>query len=169
MSQAGIINIAGGGGGGSPIETLTGNNPVAVPPTLNNINIVGTGAVNVSGNAATSTLTISVSDIGFVWTDQAVSFPAEASNGYFVTATATATLPAGAAQGDTVAFVVDVAAPSKLTILANAAQRIRSSNMQTALAGTAVNTQQGDTMTLVFRAVDSTWMATSAAGAWTIT
>lgn len=62
MSQAGIINVAGGGGGGSPVQTLTGNNPVAVPPTANNINVIGSGAVTVTGNAGTSTLTISIND-----------------------------------------------------------------------------------------------------------
>jgi hypothetical protein len=62
MSQAGIINIAGGGGGGTPIQTLTGNTGGAIPPTGNNINIVGTGAVSVAGNIGTSTLTISLID-----------------------------------------------------------------------------------------------------------
>ena len=41
MSQAGIINVMGGGGGGSPIETLTGDSGGAVPPTANNINVLG--------------------------------------------------------------------------------------------------------------------------------
>ena len=62
MSQAGIINVAGGGGGGSPVNTLTGNTGGAVPPTANNINILGTGAVTVTGNPGTSTLTISLID-----------------------------------------------------------------------------------------------------------
>lgn len=42
MSQAGIVNIAGGGGGGSPIQTITvqtGLTPVV--PTANNINFNG--------------------------------------------------------------------------------------------------------------------------------
>lgn len=60
MSQAGIINIAGGGTGA--VETLTGNSGGAVPPTANNINILGTGSVSVSGNPGTSTLTISIND-----------------------------------------------------------------------------------------------------------
>jgi hypothetical protein len=52
--------LPGGGGGGAVVETLTGNNTtVIVPPAGNNINIVGTGNVLVTGNAGTSTLTIS--------------------------------------------------------------------------------------------------------------
>lgn len=42
------------------VETLTGNTGGAVgPDALDNINIIGIGAVNVSGNPATNTLTIS--------------------------------------------------------------------------------------------------------------
>jgi hypothetical protein len=41
------------------VETLTGNTGGAVGATGNNINIVGTGVVTVTGNPATSTLTIS--------------------------------------------------------------------------------------------------------------
>lgn len=60
MSQAGIINIAGGGGAGSPVQTLTGNTGGAVPPTANNINVLGDGTfLTVTGDAGTSTLTIS--------------------------------------------------------------------------------------------------------------
>jgi hypothetical protein len=62
MSQAGIINEAGGGGGGSPVNTLTGNTGGAVPPTGNNINVVGAGNVTVTGDPGTSTLTITTND-----------------------------------------------------------------------------------------------------------
>lgn len=59
MSQIGQI-ITNSGPGGF-IQTLTGNSGGAVGPTAGNINVVGTGAVSVAGNAGTSTLTISVS------------------------------------------------------------------------------------------------------------
>jgi hypothetical protein len=62
MSQAGIINVAGGGGGGSAVETLTGNTGGAVPPTANNIFVLGTGGITVAGNPGGSTLTISLID-----------------------------------------------------------------------------------------------------------
>jgi len=41
LSQAGIINVAGGGGGGSPVQTLTGDVGVPVVPVANNINVFG--------------------------------------------------------------------------------------------------------------------------------
>lgn len=69
MSQAGIINVAGGGGGGAPIQTITGDDSVAVPPTANNIFLVGgtTSVDNIkgiqtSGNAGTSTETVSLTN-----------------------------------------------------------------------------------------------------------
>lgn len=43
----------------SDIITLTGNSGGPVPPTAGNINILGTGTVNIVGNPATSTLTVS--------------------------------------------------------------------------------------------------------------
>lgn len=61
MSQAGALNNKGGGGGGSPIMTVTGNSGGPVPPTANNVSIVGDGSVvTVTGNPGTSTLTISL-------------------------------------------------------------------------------------------------------------
>lgn len=41
------------------VETLTGNTGGAVGPTGNNINVVGTGPILVTGSPGTSTLTIS--------------------------------------------------------------------------------------------------------------
>lgn len=65
MSQGGIINIAGGGGGGSPVLSLTGDSGGAVFPTANNINVIGGPGIQVSG--AGSTLTINNTGAGFNW------------------------------------------------------------------------------------------------------
>lgn len=46
MSQAGLVNINGGGGGGSPIETITGNDGITTTPLANNINILGLTVAN---------------------------------------------------------------------------------------------------------------------------
>jgi hypothetical protein len=56
MSQAG--QFIPGGGPIAVVETLTGNTGGAVGPTANNINVVGSGGVLVTGNPGTSTLTI---------------------------------------------------------------------------------------------------------------
>lgn len=169
MSQAGIINVAGGGGGGSPIQTLTGNTGGAVPPTANNINIVGSGAVSVTGNSGTSTLTISVVTDSFTWLDEAISFPALPQFGYFCTGALTATLPlsAGLANGATIIFYVDTA--SAVTIQANTGQQINISNNLSTSAGTAFSNAEGSTLTLAFRIADSTWHGISSLGSWTTT
>jgi hypothetical protein len=69
LSQAGIINVAGGGGGGAPVETLTGNDGIAVPPTANNIFVVGgslsvnnTNGITTTGNAGASTETFNLTN-----------------------------------------------------------------------------------------------------------
>ena len=100
------------------------------------------------------------------WTDKAVNFPVVAGNGYFFTAIATATLPAGT-QGATIAFAVDNAAA--LTIQAAAGQTIRCGRAISAAAGTCVSNFQGDSITLVYRLSDTCWIATDCIGTWTIT
>jgi hypothetical protein len=69
VSQAGIINVAGGGGGGAPIQTLTGNSGGPVAPTANNINVVGgssivndANGITVIGNPGTSTETFTLTN-----------------------------------------------------------------------------------------------------------
>ncbi len=69
MSQGGRLNISGGGGSGSPVQTLTGNTGGAVPPTANNINVVGATGITVTGNPGTSTLTISLTDVTSPYTN----------------------------------------------------------------------------------------------------
>ena len=75
-------------------------------------------------------------------TDKAISFSAAAGNGYFVTANATATLPAGA-QGNIIYFAVDSVA-GILTIQAASGQTIRLGKTITAATGTAVSNFNGD-------------------------
>lgn len=102
------------------------------------------------------------------WSDKATSFNAVAQNGYFVTATATATMPSSPSQGDTIAFEVD-GVGSLLTVTANTGQIIRIGKAVSASAGTAVNNFQGDSVTFVYRSSDTSWQAISVIGTWTVT
>lgn len=166
MSQAGIINMSGGGGGGSPIETLTGNTGGAVSPTANNINVVGAGAIVVTGNPGTSTLTITVTNDGFPWFEEATSFNAAIQTGYFCTAALTASLPvtAGLVLGNTIIFVVDTA--STVVIQAAAGQQIQNGASLSSSGGTATSTAQGSVLELVFRPNDGNWHTISSMGSW---
>jgi hypothetical protein len=134
--------------------------------TISNIAPGTLGWVLTSGGAAANPAYAALPYTPIPWTDKAVSFNAAAGNGYFVTAVATATLPAGT-QGAIVSFVVDNAAA--LTIQAPALVLIRIGKAVSAAAGIAVNNFVGDSVTLVFRAVDSTWIATDVVGTWTVT
>lgn len=101
---------------------------------------------------------------GMTWTDNSGAFAAVKSNGYFITTTSTSTLPASPSEGDTIAFNVDTA--NILTIQANTGQFIRLSSSISSIAGTLVNTAQGDAITLIYRASGTTWHAQSAIGVW---
>lgn len=105
----------------------------------------------------------------FTWNDVSGAFSPIKQNGYFVTGTATGTLPASPAQGDTIKFFVDHAT-QVLTIQASGAQIIRLGSGVTAAGGTAVSTAQGDSVELTYRASDTCWCAIAGySGNWTLT
>jgi len=106
---------------------------------------------------------------GFTWNDVSGAFSPLKNNGYFITGTATGTLPAAPAQGDTVKFFVDHAS-QVLTIQATAGKIIRLGSAVTAAAGTAVSTAQGDSVELTYRTSDTCWCAISGfSGIWDLT
>lgn len=104
----------------------------------------------------------------FVWSDNSGTFTAASNNGYFITTTATPTLPAAPAEGDTVSFIVDTT--NICTITANTGQRIRVGTTLSALAGTCASNFRGDSIDLVYRTTGATWFARSAPeGTWSVT
>jgi len=106
---------------------------------------------------------------GFTWNDVSGAFSPLKNNGYFITGTATANLPGLPSQGDTIKFFVDHASQI-LTIDAPGTQIIRMGSAVTAAGGTAVSTAQGDSVELVYRAVDTCWCAIAGfSGSWTVT
>ena len=106
---------------------------------------------------------------GFTWNDVSGAFSPLKNNGYFVTGTATGTLPASPAQGDTIKFFVDHAT-QVLTIDAPGTQIIRFGSSVSSAGGTFVSTLQGDSVELVYRASDTCWCAIAGfTGTWTFT
>lgn len=166
MSQAGVIST---GAGSGDVLFLAGNSGGNVGPTNGGvINVVGDGTTaTVVGNPGTNTLTITALPESFVFTDEAISFNAVITNGYFVTAAATATLPASPSQGNTIQIVADTA--SAIVVQANTGQFIRVSNVISSSAGTATSTERGDSLILVYRASDTTWISTATNGNWLLT
>jgi len=152
--------------GGSPGSiTFTTDSGVGTP-AANNINVVGGDGITTSATGDVVTITAEFG--GFPWTDTSGAFSPLKENGYFITATATATLPASPDQGDTIQFYVEHATQD-LTIQAAGTQIIRLGNTVSAATGTAVSTAQGDAIELVYRAVSDCWCAVDAVGSWNIT
>lgn len=105
---------------------------------------------------------------GLTWSDKSTTFSVASFNGYFVTGSATATLPASPSQGDPVSFISD-AGSITLTVTGNTGQTIRIGSAVSASAGTAVSTIRGDAVTLIYRASDTSWIAQSSVGTWSVT
>jgi hypothetical protein len=130
-------------------------------------NIVSPGGTILVGYSSPN-ITIDVLTGGFSWVDISGGFSANKQTGYFITGTATATLPAGPSQGDTIKFFVDHPTQD-LTIQASPGQTIRMGALITSVAGTALSTSQGDTVELVFRASNNSWQAVCGMiGTWVI-
>ncbi len=170
------LQRAGAGSGGTPIANNYGvsqfnsTNFSVSGGFVNsqNFTINTSGALSGGGSITLGgTLNLSATSTPFPWTDQSTGFTAVSNNGYFVTASLTATLNSSPEQGDVIRFVVTASAT--LTIQANTGHKIRLGSVIGASAGSAVNTKQGDAMNLVYRTADTTWYNfESPVGAWTI-
>jgi len=155
-------------GPGGDVEYLTGNAGGAVPPTANNINILGAGAVNVTGVPGTSTLTVTVAGGGlFAWSREAgAAVPAVVNHGYINTnvGLTTFTLPLASAVGDMIEIVGESAAG--WTIAQNAGQNIQNAIGSTTIGvgGSLSSTNRYDTIRIVCRVVNTTWHTTAGTG-----
>lgn len=82
--------------------------------------------------------------------------------GYFATAAAVYTLPAGVANGDMVEIVDTVG--GGVVVTASGADIIQIQNVASSAGGTATSSQQGDSLRLSFRLADLTWYCCPGAG-----
>jgi hypothetical protein len=113
----------------------------------------------VDGNGFVSALSGTTS-----WLDSAGGALAN-HTGYFATAAAAYTLPAGAINGDMVEIVDFIG--GGVVVTAQGGDLIRISNTSSSVNGTATSTQIGDSLRLVFRAVGQVWVCVpGAAGNW---
>ncbi len=126
-----------------------------------------TAGAGITITNGSNSITIASTITNMAWSETSGAFNAVKQNGYFITTTATGTLPASPSEGDTIQFFVDTT--NLLTIQANTGQKIRLGTTISAAAGTCVNTQRGDSITLVYMSTGTTWQGTSANGGWNIT
>ena len=168
MSQ---IYKPGTGGGGGAVNSVSGNNGVSASPTTGSVVVSGVNATTSSvGVASFNPLNFSVTGAGQVslintWVDKSISFTATSETNYFCESTLTATLPSSPSQGDTIIFYVD---SGTTTIQASGTQTLNIGHSSSAVGGTALNTSDGDTVTLVYRSTSNKWVEISSTGSWTL-
>lgn len=149
-----------GGGGGGGVETLTGNTGGPVGPDgSDNINIIGTGAITVSGNAGTNTLTISSGNPFFTWVVVNSNTLMDAQKGYFTDSGGVLimTLPSPSVLGDVVC-VTDMGGGGWKIVGAGAEQMRLGDQISTANTGFLQSTKVGDGVTLVCAVADTLWI-----------
>lgn len=116
------------------------------------------GTVTITNGAGTINLE---SSAGVTWLDTAGGALVN-NTGYFVTAAAVVTLPAGVANGDVVEIVDTVG--GGVVVTASGADIIQIQNVASSAGGTATSTQKGDSLRLIFRLADVTWYCVPGAG-----
>ncbi len=145
--------------------TLTGKIQISQAIAATDATKIGLSNFNSSQFSVDANGFVSIIDGGFAWSDVSGAFSPLKQNGYFITATATGTLPASPAQGDTIQFFVDHAS-QVLTIQATGTQIIRMGSLVSSAAGTWVSTLQGDSCELVYRSSNTCWEAVDFIGTW---
>jgi hypothetical protein len=142
---------------------FTTDSGIAVP-AANNLNVFGGTGATTSGSG--STITITVKNDGFTWSEQNGDFNAVVQNGYYCNGSLIVTLPvtAGLVIGNTIIIYVDTA--STVTIQANAGQMIQVGSTISAVAGTTASNTRGALLELNFKPSDLTWHTISSMGVW---
>lgn len=154
------------------IVSLTGNDAVVVGPDgSGNVNVVGAGAVRVTGNSGTNTETISVTGSGIVWQTITASQALVSNNGYICVAAGGAlalSLPATSSLGDIIEITLDGA--TSFAITQAPGQQIRYGNTSTTSgAGGSITTiAQGDTIRMVCQTANLKWNIISSLGNLTV-
>lgn len=157
------FNITASGGGGSGfIATLTGDSGGAVGPDgADNINIIGSGPITVSGNTGTNTLTIGSTYPFLTWSVITSNQMAVTQEGYFTNggSRVEVTLPNTSSVGDT--FVVSSINSNGWKVVQAAGQQILIGNQNTTLGATGYleSTFIGDSVILVCSVANQQWVA----------
>lgn len=176
VPAANILDVLGGtaAAGTNPVQTTGADNDVTINVQISQA-LAAADATKI-GLCNFDSASFAVDADGFVtltagasftWLDVSGAFSPLDDFGYFVTATATGTLPASPSQGDTIKFFVDTT--DILTIQASGTQIIRLGNVVSAAGGTAVSTDRGDSLELTYRSSSNCWcVIAGASGNWTL-
>jgi hypothetical protein len=167
MSQAGFAVLEDANIPGDVATTYVTDMGTATP-AAHILNVIGGIGTSTSAPGNSNTIVVTVNNLGFQWSEKAVSFAAAVQNGYFCNAALTATLPAsgGLVIGNSIIIFVDTA--SAVVIQAGGGEMIQISSTISAPGGTATSNTQGSTVELVYKPSDSTWHSISSLGSWTV-
>lgn len=133
-------------------------------PVLNILNVLGGNGATTSGSG--NTVTITVINDGFVWSEQNGDFNASVQNGYFCNASLTVTLPAsgGLILGNTIIIYNDFGV--NIVVQAGVGEAIQFADTATIAGGTLTSSTKGDSIELVFKPSDLTWHNIASNGNW---
>lgn len=162
MSQFFVGTTAGSLPPQVPLQFTT-DSGIAVP-AANNINVFGGGNATTAGSG--STITITVINDGFLWSEKVANFNAAVQNGYFCNAALTVTLPAsgGLILGNTIIIYNDSA--GSVVIQCGAGESIQIGNNVPVAGGTLTSSAKGDSIEFVFKPSDLTWHSIASNGSW---
>jgi len=165
------LDITDVGGGGTGILSITGNSGGAVSADgSNNIELVGTGAITVSGSPGTNTLTIGSSNPFFTWSVISSNQMAISQQGYFVDAVGQieVALPLISGIGD-IFTIADLGGNGwRITQAAGQQVLLGIDSTTVGASGYIQSTFICDSVTLVCCEVNLTWMVIPASGNITI-
>ncbi len=181
-AESNVLRLGGGTGTGSFqqnltfISGITGSTPidanspqVVLVDNTDNATVVAdpTPGFVLTSNSPNAPTFKAPPSSAITFTNEGSPFTAVANNGYFVTASVAATLPASPPQGTFV--IIYAEGTSIVTITANTGQTIRLNTSVSASGGTAVNVLGGASMTLYYKSNTSQWCTGAVVGNWTIT
>jgi len=165
MSQAGDISAVSGPVPPAVPTQFTTDSGIAIP-AANNLNVFGGIGATTSG--AGSTITITVTNDGYAWSEKNADFNIAVENAYFCNSLLTATLPdsAGLITGNSAIIYVDTT--DTVTIQAGAGEFIQIGSNISVAGGTAASNTRGAILELVFKVSDLTWHTISSLGVWNV-
>jgi len=134
-------------------------------PVANVLNVLG-GSSTVQTSASGNTITITVINDGFTWSEKNASFLAVVQNGYFCNNALTVTLPAsgGLVLGNTIIIYND--SGGNVVVQAGVGESLQFADTATAPGGTLTSMTKGDSIEFVFKVSDLTWHNIASNGNW---
>lgn len=163
MSQAGIVNDANGGVDNLVIETALGS----ASPIANTLIFGGNVIISAGGNTVNFNTTLFSL---FPWTNISTSQTMASNNGYLCSGNGALQLllPPTSSVGDEISVVL--CGSTSFTITQGAGQQIQMANRFTTagIGGSLSSTQQGDSITMVCKTMNLSWVIYNSMGNLTV-